>query len=154
MFASMRPGGLGALDLYIASRASLEDAFSEPVNISELNSDYVQYTPSLSADGLTIYYCQRESWAVPGSEIWTATRPDIYSPFENAHAVDELNLPGVNVHGPQLSVDETLIYFGAVNRPGADQGVFWAANVIPEPGTFAICIPCIGTILLFLRKGK
>jgi hypothetical protein len=152
VFASAREGIEGEEDLYIATRSSIDDPFNSPVNISELNTPMVEYCPSLSADGLTIFYVQRPDWQNPGSELWMATRPDVYSPFGDAHPITELNMEGVNVHNPRLNYAETKIYFGSPNRPGAEQGVFWMANVIPEP---TITITGIAVFLLGIaRKNK
>jgi hypothetical protein len=86
--ASNRPGGYGAADLWVATRASTADPWSTPVNLGAVvNSpprppDQEQATdwgPSLSFDGTTLYFA---SAFRPGNvsimlDIWVTTRSKI-----------------------------------------------------------------------------
>lgn len=49
-FTSERPGGMGSLDLWLATRSTREDAFSVLTNLANLNSSGLDQDPSLSAD--------------------------------------------------------------------------------------------------------
>lgn len=55
-FASQRkiPGALGASDVYRASRKSLSESFSEPVNVTELNSETIDEPTWVSDDDCVI----------------------------------------------------------------------------------------------------
>jgi regulation of enolase protein 1 (concanavalin A-like superfamily) len=56
-FASNRPGGLGSFDLWMATRKTTGDPWDEPVNLGPtVNSPYYDNRPSVSADGLTLYF--------------------------------------------------------------------------------------------------
>ncbi|GLC27778.1 hypothetical protein [Roseisolibacter agri] len=56
-FFSTRPGGLGAQDIWMASREQARDAWSAPVNLgSTVNSAAAETRPSLSWDGATLYF--------------------------------------------------------------------------------------------------
>lgn len=70
-FDSTRPGGLGAQDLYFATRASPEGEFGPAANLAALNSPLFDARPSLSWDGRELYF----SSARAGSE---SAAPDIY----------------------------------------------------------------------------
>jgi hypothetical protein len=56
-FSSTRIGGKGGPDIWMASRASAHDAWSEPVNLgSAVNTPAGETRPSLSWDGSTLYF--------------------------------------------------------------------------------------------------
>jgi hypothetical protein len=56
VFDSDRPGGLGGADIYVATRASVGDAWSDPVNLGgNVNSAYADVRAFLSWDGRTMY---------------------------------------------------------------------------------------------------
>lgn len=56
-FFSTRPGGMGAQDIWMASRASAHDTWSAPRNLGgAVNSPAAETRPSLSWDGTTLYF--------------------------------------------------------------------------------------------------
>jgi hypothetical protein len=56
-FASTRPGGLGGTDLWMTSRASIEDPWEPPVLLpAPVNTSSGDATPSISADGTTLFF--------------------------------------------------------------------------------------------------
>jgi hypothetical protein len=53
----LRPGGLGGMDIWMTRRSSVSEAWGEAVNPgAPINSEYDDVKPSLSADGLTLYF--------------------------------------------------------------------------------------------------
>jgi len=76
-FFSTRSGGLGAQDIYSATRASTADAWSTPVNLgSNINSAAGETRPSLSWDGTTLYFGSTRTGgtAEGSSDIYVTTR--------------------------------------------------------------------------------
>ncbi len=75
VFASnhVYPGAQGGQDVYIASRASVEDPCSAPVNLTEANTAVSETRPSLSWDGMTLYF-GRNPGPEGGSDIYVMTR--------------------------------------------------------------------------------
>lgn len=56
-FQSIRPGGLGNMDIWVSRRAAKGEPWGEPENLgAPINSDIDEYNPCLSADGLEIYF--------------------------------------------------------------------------------------------------
>jgi len=56
-FASDRPGGYGGFDLWVTTRKTIEDPWEPPVNLGPIvNSLAVENHPSISADGLSLYF--------------------------------------------------------------------------------------------------
>jgi hypothetical protein len=82
-FASDRPGTLGAIDLWVATRASTSDPWSTPVNLGPVvNSPQVDARPALSFDGTTLYFQSTRPGAVGCTsptgpcvfDLWVTTR--------------------------------------------------------------------------------
>jgi hypothetical protein len=56
-FDSERPGGYGGRDIYLSTRATTNDPWSEPVNLGPIvNSSYNDLHPCISADGSILYF--------------------------------------------------------------------------------------------------
>ncbi|HVH68782.1 MAG TPA: hypothetical protein VM716_13015 [Gemmatimonadales bacterium] len=82
-FASDRAGTHGALDLWVATRASTSDPWSTPVNLgATVNSTQVEARPAISFDGMTLYFQSTRPGAVGCSsttgpcvfDLWVTTR--------------------------------------------------------------------------------
>ena len=56
VFASNRPGGEGAFDIYSATRSSAGEPWSSPVNLEAVNTGAPETRPSLSWDGERLYF--------------------------------------------------------------------------------------------------
>lgn len=65
---SDRSGGVGAGDLYVATRLVITDPFSPPVNLAVLNTAGDDVTPSISGDGLTLLFSSRRTGALGAAE--------------------------------------------------------------------------------------
>jgi Tol biopolymer transport system component len=76
-FASDRPGGLGATDLWVARRASLDSPWDAPVNLgSVVNTTAGDGAPVLSADGHLLFIHSNRAGGYGGNDIWVARRVD------------------------------------------------------------------------------
>lgn len=55
--ASDRAGGQGGIDIWMSTRASVDDPWGEPVNVGEpVNSEANDFCPTLARDGHTFYF--------------------------------------------------------------------------------------------------
>jgi Tol biopolymer transport system component len=127
-FASYRPGGLGGSDLWVATRSDPASAFGVPTVVATVSSTTNDRAPSLSADGLTLYFTSESRPGGPGSvDIWRATRPTRASEFDPPAAVTELDTPSAD-RTPAISASGLTIYFGS-DRPGGAGGYdLWVAS--------------------------
>ena len=91
-FASDRTGTLGALDLWVATRASTSDPWSPPVNLGPtVNTTLVDARPALSFDGTTLYFQSTRPGAVGCTsstgpcvfDIWVTTRTRLHAPDDD-----------------------------------------------------------------------
>jgi serine/threonine protein kinase/Tol biopolymer transport system component len=80
-FASNRPGGYGADDIWMSKRASVNDPWGRPVNLGPgINSTGYDRASSISSDGLTLYLYAQTTGYLP--DLYTATRPTKDAPWE------------------------------------------------------------------------
>jgi hypothetical protein len=61
VFSSDRGGGAGGGDIWLATRASTNDAFGAPVNVAEINDGFFQADPWISADRRYIVFASNVS---------------------------------------------------------------------------------------------
>ncbi|MHC4204499.1 MAG: LamG-like jellyroll fold domain-containing protein [Planctomycetota bacterium] len=125
-FSSNRPGGYGGIDLWVIKRPTIENDWGDPENLgSPANTQYSYWEPSISSDGLSLYFSDGHmtpdgSWPsygnhLPGglggqSDIWMITRETIHdawgAPVNIGPAVNSRNA----VH-PSISADGLSLYF-------------------------------------------
>jgi hypothetical protein len=95
--------------------------WSQPVNLSAVNSSYTDNQPTLSRDQLSLYFASPRPGGLGGNDIWVSRRVSVDSPWE-----DPLNLgapinTSANDQGPTLSPDGLLLLFHS-NRAGGHGG--------------------------------
>jgi len=60
-FYSNRSGGYGGMDIYVTMRATVFDSWGQAVNLGpKINTRYYDISPSLSADGSTLYFAHND----------------------------------------------------------------------------------------------
>ena len=76
-FSSDRPGGHGALDLYVARRASEDSPWEAPINLGALlNSSANDFAPNLSLDGHLLFWASGRPGTLGGADLWMSRRDD------------------------------------------------------------------------------
>jgi len=132
VFDSDRSGGYGGQDLWVSKRPTLSDPWGAPENLGPtVNSSVWDYAPSLSADGLSLFFASARSGGSGGDDIWVATRETTDDPWG-----EPVNLgPAVNSSShencPNVSADGSTLYF-ASNRSGGSGGVdIWQVSILP-----------------------
>jgi hypothetical protein len=84
----------GTEDIWVSLRESRETPWSEPIQVVELSSSFIDATPGISPDGLTIWFestRQSQSLDLLDTDIWTAERPTRSSPWSAPVLVSELS---------------------------------------------------------------
>lgn len=101
-------GGAGGHDLWMASRPTRASAFGTAVNLTELNTAAADYHPSLSADGLLLYFISNRNGSF---QIFKAERATPGLPFGSPVAMTEFEVPEAAVDYPSISADKSEFYF-------------------------------------------
>ena len=122
-FSSTRPGGEGGFDVWMATRVTIEDDWSTPVNLGPgTNSGADELVPSICADGLCFFFCSLRPGGYGSRDIWVmtrATRDDDWSapanpgPPLNSSSMDQT---------ATLSADGSTVFFLS-SRPGGYGGL-------------------------------
>lgn len=95
-------------DLFIAKRADRDAGFMAPTPLGTLNNTSNQRGPSLSGDGLTLYFHQSVS---NNYDIYRTTRGNVTdTTFPVPAALTTVNTAGTDV-SPNITVDGTALYF-------------------------------------------
>lgn len=123
-FESNRPGGLGSWDIWVSTRATTSDPWSEPINLGpNVNSGSGDGDPSISSDGLALFFGSNRPGGSGTWDLWVTTRPtknDEWGPPVN---YPSLNSSGEDFH-PAISPDGSVLYF---ENPLA----MWQSSITP-----------------------
>ena len=78
-FASTRPGGLGATDLWVSQRASVDAPWGAPVNLGPtINSGGPDAAPYLSRDGHRLFFASARPGGFGSNDNWVSWRSDTH----------------------------------------------------------------------------
>ncbi len=105
-------------DIWMATRPTREDPWGQRVNLGPtINSSVEDMDPSISDDGLTLYFNSTRSGGLGGMDILMTTRPTRNDPWS-----EPVNLgPPVNTSSddacPDISADGRTMFFTS-RRPG------------------------------------
>ncbi len=130
-FSSTRDGGSGAFDLWVTTRQTKVSPWGDPVNLgSTVNSKYSEGCPSISSDGLSLYFSDFQSFRPGGYGMWdiyVTTRPTVSDPWGAP-----VN-PGPNVNssvidtGPNISADGLTLFLNSTRSGGSGSSDLWMA---------------------------
>ena len=117
-FASKRPGGFGSEDIWVSKRSRKSDTWGSPENLGPIvNSQSFDWGPSISADGLSLYFDSTRPGGLGGFDIWVTTHE---TPDDKWSAPVNLG-PTVNSSFDDgavgISADGLALFFIS-NRPG------------------------------------
>ena len=89
-------------------------SFSKPVNLGPaVNSSEIDDGPTLSGDGLTLYFSSNRPREGDPSGLWTCTRPSLNDPFATPTRLDLSANDGDSFRSPAISRDGLTLFFEA-----------------------------------------
>jgi Tol biopolymer transport system component len=125
-FGSNRPGGLGAVDIYVSKRSSVTDPWGPPIALGpHVNSSSTDNCPFVTPDGHTLLFLSNRPGSL-GIDLYASTRRNKHDDlaWEAAVPLAVLNTP-FNEFGPTGYEDEAtgdLILFFTSDRPAGPGG--------------------------------
>ena len=143
-FESRRPGGVSGGDIWVAKRATRNDAWGMPVNLgTPVNTSGSDSAPRLSTDGLELYYGSSQSGGYGAHDIWVCRRTTTDDPWEPPVNLGAMVNSSADEFFPFVSTDGVMLFFsgnrGQPLRPGgfggADMWVTTRASVSEPWGT-------------------
>jgi Tol biopolymer transport system component len=128
-FSSTRAGGSGNFDLWVTMRATRDDPWQEPVNLgSTVNSTYSEGNPSISTDGLELYFSDFQNPRPGGHggwDIYVTTRATVSDPW-GAPVNLGPNVNGSrNEAGPSISSDGLTLFLNSNRSGGLGAADLW-----------------------------
>jgi WD40 repeat protein len=138
-FTSDRPGGLGAEDLWFATRESVDSPWIEPRNMgSPINTAFADSLPFLSSNEHVLYFQSTRPGGCGQGDIWMTQRKNKHSDWEpptNLGCV--LNTPAVETAPAFFEDPETeqaWLFYGS-NRSGGIGDFDVYASPLGEDGS-------------------
>ncbi|MHC4533191.1 MAG: LamG-like jellyroll fold domain-containing protein [Planctomycetota bacterium] len=114
-FASFRSGGLGGADIWVAKRSTTSEPWGLPENLDNpVNSTADEVTPSLSADGLELYFTLVESGTEGGEaqrSFCVTKRQSLDAPWESPKKLGQAINSGTCKWNPAVSSDGRLLFY-------------------------------------------
>lgn len=92
--------------------------FGTPAPVADINTTSAEDDPSLTADGLELYFNSNRPGGTGGNDMWVATRAAIGDPWGTPRAISELNTTGDDAT-PVVSHDGLTLYWAAPGAGGA-----------------------------------
>jgi len=135
-FVSSRPGSNGWTDIWVATRKGKGDPWDKPGNLGSIvNGPMWENNPSVSADGLALYFSEfmnikspRRAGGFGGADIWVATRE---SKDDSWRAPVNLGLTvssSYHESSPSISRDELSLYLQSDRLGGFGGGDIWVTT--------------------------
>jgi hypothetical protein len=129
-FDSDRSNGSGSVDLWVTNRASISDLWDPPINLgSAVNSSAVDAFPSISSDGLMLFFMSDRTGDY---DLWMTKRASLAAPWGQAinlgHGVNSFDVDAC----PTISPDGLMLYFMSM-RAGGVGGIrdLWQVPITP-----------------------
>lgn len=102
------PSGLGGYDIWMATREDRNSPFDNVINLTEINSPAWDFHPSISPDGITLYFTSRRNG---DSQLFRTKRQSLDADFCSPEQVSILDSQGIGLEYPFLSADGSAFYF-------------------------------------------
>ncbi|MHC4118965.1 MAG: LamG-like jellyroll fold domain-containing protein [Planctomycetota bacterium] len=123
IFSSDRSGGFGGVDLWMSTRQTASDPWPEPVNLGPtINSSQWDWSPSLSADGLTLYFSSGLMSGIKGGggshDVFVSMRESTDDPWGDAVKLAPIVNSPYDEEAAFISTDGLELYFSSIDNPG------------------------------------
>ena len=129
-------GGMGAYDLWMATRPAPDLPFSNVINLVEANSSDSEYHPALSGDGLALYFTSNRTGS---TALFKSMRASVDVPFGVVEQLTYFESPSSIPDYPFISADGTEFYYTQDYGEGPDiyRAFHFSEPNVEEPDTVA-----------------
>ncbi|MFC1763827.1 hypothetical protein ACFL6U_17350 [Planctomycetota bacterium] len=132
-YSTFQPGGFGKSDLWMTVRPTVSDPWETPLNLGPtVNSANHDQIPSISSDGLMLFFASNRPGGQGKTDIWMARRAteadDWSTPVNLGSVINSSHWDD----GVSISADGRTLYFHSMNRSGGYGGQdLWQASINP-----------------------
>lgn len=125
-----RSGGFGQADIWLTTRKTIADPWGKPVNlVAPVNSPLQDESPSISEDGLSLYFNSVRPRGQGIMAVWVTRRKTIRDPWSTPVNVG----PAVNSSGweanPDISRDGSTLYFASPRSGSSGRTDLWMVSL-------------------------
>jgi len=126
-----RPGGYGDADIWVTTRATVDDPWGEPVNLGEaVNTPDYDSCPYLSPDGLVLFLHSFRPGGPGGEDMWVTTRPTTSDSWGSAVPLPTPINSTANEGAAGISADGFTFYFVSTRAGGEGGQDIYQAPII------------------------
>ena len=129
-FDSGRDDGYGWSDIFVTTRATIDDPWGEPVNLGpSINTLDFDCQPSISTDGLILFFTSDRSG---NFDLWYTRRSSTSDSWGPPVNLGEPVNSSVGEAYPKISADGKTLYFNTDELPGGVGSYdLWQASINP-----------------------
>jgi Tol biopolymer transport system component len=118
--------GRAGYNVWVAKRATASDPWGEPERLwFTVDTPAIDFGPSLSADGLTLYYSSNRGGPF---NTWIATRETISDPWGAPVNIGPPVSSSAGDFGPCISADGLELFFGSPRPGGSGDTDLWVTK--------------------------
>ena len=110
-FFSDRVGGSGGMDIYVSTRAHVTDPWGLATNVTALNTSANERQPSLSSDGLSMYFASDRAGGEGGMDLYVSTRASLADAWSTPVNLGTVVNTSATESGPGIADDGLSLYF-------------------------------------------
>jgi len=131
-FSSTRSGGFGNFDIWVTTRATKNDPWGTPVNLGPtVNSSPDEDAPSISPDGLLLFFYSNRPGGYGGADIWMTTRATKYGAWGTPVNLGASVNSSAREWAPDISSDGCTLLFASSRGGGFGADDLWQATILP-----------------------
>jgi hypothetical protein len=124
-FYSFRPGGYGQRDIWVTTREAVDADWGVPENLGPtVNSSAGELFPSISADGLSLYFSE---WDPPYrlggyglDDMWVTTRETVGGAWSTPENLGPTVNSSSHDDAPFITADGLTLFFSSMRSGGSD----------------------------------
>jgi Tol biopolymer transport system component len=118
---SDRPGGYGGYDTWMMTRETKDDPWTAPVNPgATINSSAHEGDPSISSDGLELFFASARPVGYGGWDLYLARRATTQDPWGPPTNLGPVVNSSSAEFGPSVAADGSTFYFGSLRSGAGD----------------------------------
>jgi Tol biopolymer transport system component len=128
-FHSRRPGGHGENDLYVSTRSTTQDVWSEPINLGPtINSPHFENGVRVSSDHLELYFSSDRPGGYGSADLYVSTRETLDDEWGPPVNLGETVNTNAEDRFPSITANGLELYFSSRRVGGYGYDDVWVTK--------------------------